>query len=102
MIKKKTRARRRDRAARATPRTRAPGRRPRAQSRMLFMLGPTATLFFFFQAEDGIRDGHVTGVQTCALPIWPRQGLHAADRRRQPAPGAQAGGLTMTAQDEAG
>src|SRR5215510_5527022 len=26
--------------------------------------------FFFFQAEDGIRDGHVTGVQTCALPIW--------------------------------
>src|SRR6266508_5252056 len=27
-------------------------------------------LFFFFQAEDGIRDGHVTGVQTCALPIW--------------------------------
>src|SRR5437870_9356802 len=28
------------------------------------------SLFFFFQAEDGIRDGHVTGVQTCALPIW--------------------------------
>src|SRR3984893_18329262 len=27
---------------------------------------------FFFQAEDGIRDGHVTGVQTCALPISPR------------------------------
>src|SRR5439155_14784605 len=26
-------------------------------------------LFFFFQAEDGIRVGHVTGVQTCALPI---------------------------------
>src|SRR5690625_7830893 len=26
--------------------------------------------FFFFQAEDGIRDGHVTGVQTCALPIF--------------------------------
>src|SRR6266487_3574073 len=25
--------------------------------------------FFFFQAEDGIRDGRVTGVQTCALPI---------------------------------
>src|SRR5690625_7236615 len=25
--------------------------------------------FFFFQAEDGIRDRHVTGVQTCALPI---------------------------------
>src|SRR5215510_8342553 len=29
--------------------------------------------FFFFQAEDGIRDGHVTGVQTCALPIWLHQ-----------------------------
>src|SRR5260370_31000325 len=26
--------------------------------------------FFFFQAEDGIRDSSVTGVQTCALPIW--------------------------------
>src|SRR6202011_287129 len=26
--------------------------------------------FFFFQAEDGIRDTSVTGVQTCALPIW--------------------------------
>src|SRR5438309_9280561 len=29
--------------------------------------------FFFFQAEDGIRDGTVTGVQTCALPISTRQ-----------------------------
>src|SRR6266487_5439205 len=28
-------------------------------------------VFFFFQAEDGIRDGRVTGVQTCALPISP-------------------------------
>src|SRR5690606_39400326 len=28
-----------------------------------------AWFFFFFQAEDGIRDFHVTGVQTCALPI---------------------------------
>src|SRR5699024_8572282 len=27
-------------------------------------------LCFFFQAEDGIRDRNVTGVQTCALPIW--------------------------------
>ena len=26
--------------------------------------------FFFFQAEDGIRDRLVTGVQTCALPIY--------------------------------
>src|SRR6476619_632512 len=29
-----------------------------------------AVLFFFFQAEDGIRDWSVTGVQTCALPIY--------------------------------
>src|SRR6266511_726737 len=29
--------------------------------------------FFFFQAEDGIRDFHVTGVQTCALPISARR-----------------------------
>src|SRR5690606_40094943 len=29
-----------------------------------------AVCFFLFQAEDGIRDFHVTGVQTCALPIF--------------------------------
>src|SRR5436305_8389555 len=29
-------------------------------------------VFFFFQAEDGIRDADVTGVQTCALPISAR------------------------------
>src|SRR2546422_6175743 len=34
-------------------------------------------LFFFFQAEDGIRDVAVTGVQTCALPICPRQPAQA-------------------------
>src|SRR5437764_10599893 len=35
-------------------------------------------VFFFFQAEDGIRDTSVTGVQTCALPISRsmRHGLH--------------------------
>src|SRR5260370_32397305 len=31
------------------------------------------SLFFFFQAEDGIRDSSVTGVQTCALPISSRR-----------------------------
>src|SRR2546422_375729 len=38
--------------------------------------------FFFFQAEDGIRDVAVTGVQTCALPIyvWERPGLSKRDR----------------------
>src|SRR3989442_5394422 len=33
--------------------------------------------FFFFQAEDGIRDADVTGVQTCALPISPPSPLAA-------------------------
>src|SRR3989454_3915558 len=33
---------------------------------------------FFFQAEDGIRYYKVTGVQTCALPIWPRSGRCSA------------------------
>src|SRR5207253_5606421 len=34
----------------------------------------TVCALFFFQAEDGIRDGHVTGVQTCAFrsPVSPR------------------------------
>src|SRR5207302_2948436 len=44
--------------------------------------------FFFFQAEDGIRDFHVTGVQTCALPISRvrrvRRGDHAAARPGRP------------------
>src|SRR5690606_39771191 len=31
-------------------------------------------MHFVFQAEDGVRDFHVTGVQTCALPISPREG----------------------------
>src|SRR2546430_11235726 len=33
---------------------------------------PGMSVFFFFQAEGGIRDLTVTGVQTCALPIWTR------------------------------
>src|SRR2546429_1461380 len=36
---------------------------------------PDQDLFFFFQAEDGIRDVAVTGVQTCALPISKSQCL---------------------------
>src|SRR5688500_19675768 len=35
--------------------------------------------YFFFQAEDGIRDYKVTGVQTCALPIWARVGVLLQD-----------------------
>src|SRR6266496_2185781 len=38
----------------------------------------TAVRVFFFQAEDGIRDLYVTGVQTCALPISGGQGPGAA------------------------
>src|SRR2546422_3205520 len=34
--------------------------------------------FFFFQAEDGIRDVAVTGVQTCALPIYGVEGVKGA------------------------
>src|SRR5690625_7830600 len=34
----------------------------------------------FFQAEDGIRHGHVTGVQTCALPIFQEKSVHMAHR----------------------
>src|SRR5690606_41164252 len=37
-----------------------------------------SSFFFFFQAEDGIRDFHVTGVQTCALPISRRRAARAA------------------------
>src|SRR2546425_12503994 len=36
------------------------------------MLAAVFLIFFFFQAEDGIRDKLVTGVQTCALPIFAR------------------------------
>src|SRR2546425_5651665 len=39
------------------------------------------SFFFFFQAEDGIRDKLVTGVQTCALPIWKPAALRTAWRR---------------------
>src|SRR5207249_8270390 len=41
--------------------------------------------FFFFQAEDGIRDRNVTGVQTCALPICCRigNGVGSSSRARR-------------------
>src|SRR5690348_17461932 len=43
---------------------------------------PTLIFYFFFQAEDGIRDGRVTGVQTCALPIYRRHGEGRQPRGR--------------------
>src|SRR3712207_6875828 len=48
-----------------------------------------SSFFFFFQAEDGIRDIGVTGVQTCALPIYgaaERPPVHA----REPLPTGRA------------
>src|SRR5438876_11253137 len=54
-------------------------------------------MYFFFQAEDGIRDGRVTGVQTCALPISIARPSCAArrrtwdERRRSPNAGGGAG-----------
>src|SRR5260370_21771732 len=36
----------------------------------LLLFEPSEHCLFFFQAEDGIRDSSVTGVQTCALPIY--------------------------------
>src|SRR3712207_7221562 len=39
-------------------------------------------LVFFFQAEDGIRDIGVTGVQTCAFPIWADVIAHLASNGR--------------------
>src|ERR1022692_3598523 len=41
-------------------------------------------MFFFFQAEDGIRDYKVTGVQTCALPIWTVRSILGSTFIKQP------------------
>src|SRR3989441_9736154 len=41
----------------------------------------TDLFIFFFQAEDGIRDKLVTGVQTCALPIWSDESGDVVDDR---------------------
>src|SRR5690625_987597 len=41
-------------------------------------------MYFFFQAEDGIRDGHVTGVQTCALPILTNSHYRSAGSTQPP------------------
>src|SRR5947207_11079906 len=43
--------------------------------------------YFFFQAEDGIRDHCVTGVQTCALPICRQRAAAAPLRQHKPTPG---------------
>src|SRR5690606_40255320 len=53
--------------------------------------------FFFYQAEDGIRDFHVTGVQTCALPIW--EFCHSHKSVGVSRPGAFADYLVLPAQN---
>src|SRR5690606_39865652 len=59
--------------------------------------------FFFFQAEDGIRDFHVTGVQTCALPISPSPPTRcgrATGRRRAARRGRRRTGAACPARSE--
>src|SRR5256885_8812271 len=59
---------------------------------LLIHLSSYFFFFFFFQAEDGIRDYKVTGVQTCALPIW--GGVHpgrVAAERIPPGAGLEGG-----------
>src|SRR5256885_5084303 len=52
--------------------------------------------FFFFQAEDGIRDYKVTGVQTCALPISLRGAWRPLPTPPKPAIRAMATAITPT------
>src|SRR5207245_4166870 len=52
-------------------------------------------LFFFFQAEDGIRDATVTGVQTCALPILARSGHVLSRAHCEPAREADESGTEI-------
>src|SRR3712207_8100116 len=52
--------------------------------------------FFFFQAEDGIRDIGVTGVQTCALPICSRPHPFVAPAKAGAPGGERLGGLHPT------
>src|SRR6266496_2070087 len=61
--------------------------------------------FFFFQAEDGIRDLYVTGVQTCALPIFDlryRNGLCGAGQAGRSAPDYQRAGRDVRREPERG
>src|SRR5947209_16380582 len=51
--------------------------------------------FFFFQAEDGIRDIGVTGVQTCALPISPENTCSSLERSNASTSGCFASATTI-------
>src|SRR5699024_11303224 len=52
---------------------------------------------FFFQAEDGIRDRNVTGVQTCALPIYSDTTTRRAPRARRAVTASPRVGEAITA-----
>src|SRR5262249_57486784 len=71
------------------------------RDRGLWVQDDVVVVFFFFQAEDGIRDWSVTGVQTCALPISPAQRVgpagitpHGHDGRARQVASAWAGAGT--------
>src|ERR1022692_5049341 len=53
---------------------------------MLLKCVRVSFIFFFFQAEEGIRDYKVTGVQTCALPICFQDLSKAAAKSARPRP----------------
>src|SRR6266511_5097235 len=57
---------------------------PKSTLRCVFQLGKASYIvpFFLFQAEDGIRDFPVTGVQTCALPITTAKAVPSTDSAR--------------------
>src|SRR5207249_5165550 len=59
------------------------------------------SFFFFFQAEDGIRDRNVTGVQTCALPIA-KGAAEAARRAALAADAAKRNGAEQAREDQSG
>src|SRR5438067_10753049 len=64
-----------------------PSRALRSCSNATVQVGRTcliSIIFFFFQAEDGIRDRNVTGVQTCALPIYRDQAEQVDAQALQP------------------
>src|SRR5690625_6960662 len=54
---------------------------------------------FFFQAEDGIRAGHVTGVQTCALPISAGRSVFSMIVRQATAVSAASAGRTTRSEE---
>src|SRR5437764_10510362 len=85
--------------------------------RCSFSLAAVWVFFFFFQAEDGIRDTSVTGVQTCALPIFgaphaggdrhgqPDRGRKAEQGHvlaERPGQGVQAAGVAVRPEDQGG